>query len=127
MSFNSFHSVQYTEFNVSFYFPQDVTSANAADLATEPESVRLSVQKLYTYFNSYWIETVGPERFSVYRDVHRTNNAIESWNRWFNARCKKAHPTFFQFMRNYFSQFISEIPIVTLLLFLCRIPDGKQR
>jgi len=41
----------------------------------------------------------GPNVFSVYGLVHRTNNLVEIWHRWFNERCKRAHVNFWDFMR----------------------------
>lgn len=49
------------------------------------------IDRLYQYYSSYWMGSVYPTKFSVYRDHDRTNNAVESWNKKFNTLCGVAH------------------------------------
>ncbi|XP_045024828.1 uncharacterized protein LOC123466327 [Daphnia magna] len=48
----------------------------------------------------YWFTNQGPERFCVSGDDQRTNNEVESFNRWFNARCGPHHQNFWSFIQH---------------------------
>ncbi|KZS10525.1 Uncharacterized protein APZ42_024988 [Daphnia magna] len=65
-------------------------------LAKNPQS-RAGVARLFQYMGGYWFTNQGPERFCVSGDDHRTNNEVESFNRWFNARCGPHHQNFLVF------------------------------
>lgn len=65
--------------------------SHAAPLRRESPEVQKNVKKLYDYYSTQWMGIVYPEKFSVYRDHDRTNNAVESWNRRFNRLCGVAH------------------------------------
>ena len=84
--------------NFWFVYSKDLKRAHAINLAAQPQAVRDSIDKLYKYYGDYWLLDVTPKVFSIWRDKHRTNNGIESWNRRFNAKCKVPHPAFFDFM-----------------------------
>ncbi len=53
----------------------------------ESQEIQDAVQRLYVYWAGYWLVRQTPARFSVNGDKSRTNNEVENWNRWFNARC----------------------------------------
>lgn len=61
-----------------------------------------ALARLFEYIGGYWFVTVGPERFSVYNEVRRTNNDVESWHRWFNDRCGNHHQNFWAFIANFY-------------------------
>jgi hypothetical protein len=69
------------------YYFKVIQQRNADSLREEPQEVQDAVQRLYAYWAGYWLTIQTPERFSVHGDKTRTNNFIENWNRWFNARC----------------------------------------
>jgi len=54
---------------------------------------------LIHYFQRYWMATVGPLRFTVYRLQYRTNNFIESYHASF-LRLMGQHPSLYQFYGN---------------------------
>ena len=64
-----------------------IQQQNAEELLAESEFVQSAIRKIYTYWGGYWYATKSPATFSVYGETTRTNNDVESWNRWFNARC----------------------------------------
>ncbi|XP_045032066.1 uncharacterized protein LOC123474201 [Daphnia magna] len=68
-------------------------------LAENPQS-RAGVARLFQYMGGYWFTNQGPERFCVSSDDHRTNNEVESFNRWFNARCGPHHKNFWSFIQH---------------------------
>ena len=49
------------------------------------------------HFGGYWLGTQGADRISVYYDDVRTNNLIEAFNRWFNAKCVIPKNNFWDF------------------------------
>ena len=53
------------------------------------------LEKLFSYFFDYWLNTIGPEMLSVYNRPHRTNNALESWHARFNKRVGRHEPNIF--------------------------------
>jgi hypothetical protein len=65
-----------------------------------PEEESESIEKLLSYVDSYWIGKIGPEKFSVYGDRHRTNNAVESFHRSLNRKCIGKHLDFWKFVGN---------------------------
>lgn len=43
--------------------------------------INLRMMKCFhSYMQNYWVRTVGPEMFSVFRQGHRTNNALEGFH-----------------------------------------------
>jgi hypothetical protein len=60
--------------------------------------VRLSVARFLGYIRTFWLDQVGAPRFSVYNQVNRTNNHIESWHRGLNEIMMVAHPGFWVFI-----------------------------
>ncbi|KAK4017935.1 hypothetical protein OUZ56_000011 [Daphnia magna] len=68
-------------------------------LAENPQS-RAGVARLFQYMGGYWFTNQGPERFCVSGDDQRTNNEVESFNRWFNARCGPHHQNFWSFIQH---------------------------
>lgn len=60
--------------------------------------VRLSVAQFLGYIRTFWLDRVGAPRFSVYNQVNRTNNLIESWHRGLNEIMMVAHPGFWVFI-----------------------------
>jgi hypothetical protein len=62
--------------------------------------VILPLKKLMIYMNSFWFERVGPSRFSVFLEQHRTNNVVESWHRSLNRKMIGKHLTLWKFIGN---------------------------
>ena len=81
-------------------FFQAIQQENAAYLQLESQEVQDAVQRLYVYWAGYWLVRQTPARFSVNGDKSRTNNDIENWNRWFNARCHGHRQNFWAFICN---------------------------
>ncbi len=44
------------------------------------------------YMGGYWMMRVGPARISVFQDVNRTNNGVESFNHTFSLECGGVRP-----------------------------------
>ncbi|KAK4021334.1 hypothetical protein OUZ56_003251 [Daphnia magna] len=68
-------------------------------LAENPQS-RAGVARLFQYMGGYWFTNQRPEHFCVSGDDHRTINEVESFNRWFNARCDPHHQNFWSFIKH---------------------------
>lgn len=49
---------------------------------------------IFEYMQNYWFATVTPERFCVQGHSRRTNNEVEAFHRWFNARYHQNFWTF---------------------------------
>ncbi|EFX71793.1 hypothetical protein DAPPUDRAFT_326828 [Daphnia pulex] len=75
-----------------------IQQENAADLQLESQEIQDAVQRLYVYWAGYWLVRQTPARFSVNGDKSRTNNEVEKWNRWFNARCHGHRQNFWAFI-----------------------------
>ncbi len=60
------------------------------------ERVPNELLPLYKYYRRFWIESVGPERCSVFGREIRTNNHLESWHAGFNKLVGRRHPNLFQ-------------------------------
>ncbi|KAF0722910.1 RING-type domain-containing protein [Aphis craccivora] len=60
------------------------------------ENLGEELHDLIQYFQRYWIDTVGPLRFTVYRLQYRTNNFIESYHASL-LRLIGQHPSLYQF------------------------------
>jgi len=69
-------------------------------LQLESQEIQDAVQRLYVYWAGYWLVRQTPARFSVNGDKSRTNNEVENWNRWFNARCHGHRQNFWAFICN---------------------------
>lgn len=54
------------------------------------------LETLFQYYQRYWIEDIGPDRFSVYELATRTNNNLESWHAAFNKFVGKSHPNIYE-------------------------------
>lgn len=54
------------------------------------------LRDLMRYYQSYWMDTVSPQQFTVYRLQHRTNNFIESYHASL-LRLMGQHPPLYQF------------------------------
>ena len=59
---------------------------------------RESIEKLISYVNSFWFDKVGPAKFSVYGDKHRTNNVAESFHRSLNRKLIGKNLEFWKFI-----------------------------
>ncbi len=71
-------------------------------LANEDGNVKDGIARLFTYMGGYWFTVQTPERFCVHGDCRRTNNDVESFNRYFNDLCNEAHLNFWAFVSKYF-------------------------
>ena len=54
---------------------------------------RVSLANLFNYFRMFWIARIGPNRFCVGGEVHRTDNLVEAFHRVWNVVCQ-SHPNF---------------------------------
>nr|CAH0103572.1 unnamed protein product [Daphnia galeata] len=79
---------------------QEIQQRNADALLSEAPEIRAMILQLYQYMGGYWFTVQGPQRFSVHGDTWRTNNNVESFNRWFNARCGGNRSNFWSFIRH---------------------------
>lgn len=55
-------------------------------------------QFLNNYIRGYWIEQIGPEKFSVFGEDHRTNNYLESFHSTLLVQMGP-HPNIWNFLR----------------------------
>ncbi|XP_060878644.1 uncharacterized protein LOC132951000 [Metopolophium dirhodum] len=53
---------------------------------------------LNNYIRGFWIEQIGPEKFSVFREDHRTNNYLESFHSTL-LKQMGAHPNIWDFLQ----------------------------
>uniref|UniRef100_A0A0C9RDB7 MULE transposase domain-containing protein n=1 Tax=Fopius arisanus TaxID=64838 RepID=A0A0C9RDB7_9HYME len=74
----------------------EITRAFEALLINTDEDIRCYFSKLITYYRRWWIQRVGPGKFSVYPYNNRTNNAIEAYHRVLGVRMS-VHPSIWQF------------------------------
>ena len=73
----------------------------SADLRLESPEIQEAMQRFFQYWAGYWLVTQTPARISVHGQRNRTNNDVESWNRWFNARCHGHRQNFWDFVCKY--------------------------
>jgi len=55
-----------------------------------------NLTKFKVYFNSYWMKKVGPQKFSVFKLNHKTNNYMESLNSRLKRGFKADHQGFWK-------------------------------
>ena len=80
---------------VELAFDELVTRASATNFPSD------TTLELFIYYRNYWIETVGVRMYNVHNEIHRTNNALESWHSRFNKVVGRHHPNIymlFQFL-----------------------------
>ncbi|EFX65988.1 hypothetical protein DAPPUDRAFT_332659 [Daphnia pulex] len=70
---------------------ENIRRTHRRRLQQETPKVKRAINQLYAYWTSYWLETIGPKRFSCYGRSNRTSNLAEAWHRWFNAKCIHAY------------------------------------
>lgn len=61
--------------------------------------------KFIDYFERQWMKIAGPDLWSVYRKVDRTNNFVESYHRSLNLEMK-TYPAWVTFISKYFPFFL---------------------
>lgn len=66
-------------------------------LLPESEAVKFGIRRLFTYMLNYWFGTYSPQVWSVYRELNRTNNFAEAWNKAFNVRCGNTAQNIWEF------------------------------
>jgi hypothetical protein len=64
-------------------------------------TVRIAMGQFLSYIRTFWLDRIGPARFSLHNQVNRTNNLIDSWHRVLNEIMMVAHPGFWRFMGEY--------------------------
>ncbi|KZR99283.1 Uncharacterized protein APZ42_004910 [Daphnia magna] len=79
---------------LTFFSLQNIRHRTENALLAENLQSIAGVARLFQYMGGYWFTNQGLERFCVSGDDHRTNNEVESFNRWFNARCGPHHQNF---------------------------------
>ncbi|XP_022180518.1 uncharacterized protein LOC111040800 [Myzus persicae] len=58
----------------------------------------INLTSFFTYFSNYWIQTRGPEVFSVHGVPRRTNNNIESFHSQLKEKFQTVHPNLWTFL-----------------------------
>ncbi len=86
----------YASFNGTVF--QHIQRESVALLVEETPEIRAIIQVIFEYMLAYWFNVVTPERFCVHGQSRRTTNEVESFHRWFNARCGKYHQGFWTFI-----------------------------
>ncbi|XP_050053723.1 uncharacterized protein LOC126549205 isoform X2 [Aphis gossypii] len=81
-----YHGVAFS-IQLGFHVIQDTVTEYHLDV---------ELHELMQYFQRYWMDTVTPQRFSVYGLQHRTNNYIESYHSSL-LRLMGQHPSLYQF------------------------------
>lgn len=85
------------------------------------------MNQLYACWTSYWLGTIGPERFSCYGRSNRTSNLAEAWHRWFNAKCIHAHLNPYDFVGNMFIiEEIQTLSHLNLNFFIDELKDTEE-
>lgn len=62
-----------------------------------PDNKQESLNQWFSYLADFWLNRIGPTRFSVYRAVNRTNNFSESGHRAINEFMNGNHLNYFEF------------------------------
>lgn len=65
-------------------------------VAARNYNLRDELNSIFQYYERFWLDTVQPEHFSVYRVHHRTNNFIESYHASL-VRMMGIHPRLYDF------------------------------
>jgi hypothetical protein len=86
--------------SLTFMVFQHIQRESIALLQEESPEIRARIQIIFEYMQAYWFNVVTPERFCVHGQSRRTTNEVESFHRWFNARCGKYHQSFWTFIGN---------------------------
>jgi len=79
------------------------------------------------YIDSYWIDTVGVESFSVFGASHKTNNNAESLNSRLGKIFKIKHPGFWTFMDLYKKNLINHTTDDLANLLKGRLPRRSRK
>jgi hypothetical protein len=58
----------------------------------------MPLNNLLAYMKNYWFGIVGPIRFSVFLEQHRTNNVVASWHRGLDRKMIGKHLTLWKFI-----------------------------
>ena len=67
---------------------------------TLKDSASPTLASLFEYYEHFWLERVGVDKFSVFEQRIRTNNNVESWHSGFNKLVRKRHPNIYEFVEN---------------------------
>lgn len=54
----------------------------------------------FSYYESFWLDRIGPYNYTVFSIAQRTNNNNEQFNKLLNAAIKTNHPNIWKFMGN---------------------------
>ena len=84
------------------YLPANQIRGIALTLFDQPINVnnhiRTNIRKFRQYFFRFWLNTVTPEKFSVYDVPYGTNNFSESFHARLKARIRVHHPSMWSFV-----------------------------
>lgn len=85
-----------------------------------PEIQVIEEHFLDNYILGFWINQIGPEKFSVFGEDHRTNNNLESFHSTL-LKQMGTHPNIWDFLRKLLKLLlISDLYVIFLFqLFLC--------
>jgi hypothetical protein len=89
-----------------FYFLQPETireewTRHCHSLIQFSGETKKNLQKFKKYIDSFWIESIGTETFSVFGLDHKTNNNAEQLNSRLKKNFKTSHPGFWKFLSLY--------------------------
>lgn len=78
---------------------QVISEYNTRTNVDLPQPTSAALQIFLQYIREFWLNRIGPERFSVYNEPRRTNNDMESFHHRLNqAFGGQAHGGFFPFV-----------------------------
>lgn len=59
---------------------------------------RIRIRQFIDYIRSFWMERIGPIRFCVFMDLHRTNNLLEAFHSMLNDLMGNPRPNSWHFL-----------------------------
>lgn len=65
-------------FFLTTLFFQNIKNTYRDDLRRKLTEIKTADKRLTEYYIDYWIDTITPERFSVFQMPNRTNNLVEA-------------------------------------------------
>ncbi|MDP2815940.1 MAG: hypothetical protein Q8O19_04605 [Rectinemataceae bacterium] len=75
-------------------------------------AVRTAMKEFHSnYIVAFWLRKIGPQRFSVFRFAHKTNNAMEGLHSSMGCHMSK-HPLFLNFFLNLIHYHLCQTNIV---------------
>lgn len=82
---------------IGFLPEQDIINAFVTIQSNTPQYLN----NYMLYFESYWINEIGPRLICFSALEHRTNNDVESWHNRFNKLVGKSHPNLYELIDDF--------------------------